>query len=90
MRHQLIPFPVKEHNLALYLQHVAEATKFKAAVEEAVYSMTLAHNLASVPSPAGSPLVTTTLEGLRKALAKPVSKKESITVEVLSRQWWAT
>ena len=38
MRHQLIPFPVKEHNLALYLQHVAEATKSKAAVEEAVYS----------------------------------------------------
>ena len=36
MGHQLIPFPVKEHDLALYLQHVAEATKSKAAV----YSMT--------------------------------------------------
>ena len=57
---QLIPFPVKEHDLVLYLQHMAEATKSKAAVEEAVYSMTWAHNLASVPSPAGSSLVTTT------------------------------
>ena len=83
MRHQLIPFPVKEHDLALYLQHVAEATKSKAAVEEAVYSMTWAHNLASVSSPAGSLLVKTTLEGLRRALAKPVSKKEPITVDML-------
>ena len=81
--HHLNPFPVTEHHLVLYLQHLAEATGSKAAVEEGVYSMTWAHNLASVPSPTENPLVITTLEGLRRMLAKPVSKKEPITAEIL-------
>ena len=83
MRHQLNPFPVKEHHLVLYLRHLAETTGSKATVEEAVYSMTWAHNLASVPSPTENSLVTTTLEGLRRALAKLVSKKEPITADIL-------
>ena len=81
--HQLNPFPVKEHHLVLYLQHLAETTGSKAMVEETVYSMTWVHNLASVPSPTENSLVTSTLEGLRRALAKPVSKKEPITVDIL-------
>lgn len=82
--HQLNPFPVKEHHLVLYLQHLAEATGSKAAVEEGVYSMTWAHNLgASVPSLMENHLVIATLEGLRRTLAKPVSKKEPITADIL-------
>ena len=83
LQHQLNPFPVKQHHLVLYLQHLAETTRSKATVEEAVYSMTWAHNLASIPSPTKNFLVSTTLEGLRRTLAKPVSKKELITVDIL-------
>ena len=83
LQHQLNPFPVKQHHLVLYLPHLAETTGSKATVEEAVYSMTWAHNLASIPSPTKNFLVSTTLEGLRRALAKPVSKKEPITVDIL-------
>ena len=83
MRHQLKSFPMIEHHLVLCLQHLAETTGSKAAVEEAVYSMTWAHSLATIASPTANPLVVTILEGLRRALAKLVSKKEPITVNML-------
>ena len=45
--------------------------------------MTWTHNLAGVPSPAENPFVKAALEGLRKALVKPISKKEPMTVDIL-------
>ena len=41
------------------------------------------HNLAGLESPTQSPLVQTTLEGLRRLLARPVQKKSPVSVDIL-------
>ena len=81
--YKLPVFPATEHHIVLYLQHLAETTKSKAAAEEAVYALAWAHNMAGITSPTDSPFVKTTLEGLRKQLARPIQKKEPITVDML-------
>ena len=81
--HKLSPLPAKPHEFALYLQHLSEKTESKAAVEEAVNALAWMHSSAGLMTPSSHPLVRATLEGLRRTLAKPVVKKEPITVEML-------
>jgi len=81
--YKLSVFPVQEVHLALYLQHLAEAKCSKSAVEEAVNGLAWAHSMAGISSPTDSPIVKTTLEGLKRTLAKPVNKKSAFTVEML-------
>ena len=73
--YQLQAFPVEVTDLALYLQHLGETKASKSAVEEAVNSLAWAHSMAGIPSPTTSPFIQATLEGLKRALAKPVCKK---------------
>ena len=75
--HSIKPFPATSSNVALYLQHIGETSKSKAAVEEAVHAMVWLHNAAGVPSPTANPFVTLILEGLR-------NKKAPIVTEILS------
>ena len=81
--HHLEPIPVKPHLLALYLQHLAEQSKSKAAGEEACNALSWIHSSASLTPPLSDPFVKATLEGLQRLLAKPVVTKEPITVETL-------
>ena len=81
--HSLQVLPATEQQVALYLQNVAETSNSRAAVEEAVYALAWAHDLAGVVSPTTAILVQTTLQGLRRMLAKPVQKKEPVTIEML-------
>ena len=78
--HKLAAFPVEGVYLILYLHHLAEVKGSKAAVEEAVNSLSWAHNLAGITPPSASPIVQVALEGLRRALARPVCKKAPFTV----------
>ena len=81
--HKLPSLPAESHHIALYLQHLADITSSKATVEEAVYAIAWAHSLAGVPSQTETPLIQTTIQGLRRLLAKPIRKKEPMTVEML-------
>jgi len=81
--HKLAAFPVEGVHLTLYLQHLAEVKGSKAAVEEAVNSLSWAHNLTGITPPSASPIVQIALEGLRRALARPVCKKAPFTIEML-------
>lgn len=83
-KHKLKPFPVTSNDLALYLQHIGEVVQSKSAVEEIVHAMTWLHEAAGITSPTANPFVSVVLEGLRKALAKPVTKKAPINMEILS------
>ena len=78
--HELPSLPAESHHIALYLQHLAN---IKATVEEAVYAIAWAHSLAGIPSQTETPLIQTTTQGLRRLLAKPIRKKEPMTVEML-------
>ena len=78
--HKLPVFPAKEQHVALYLRYIADVLKSKSAAEEAVHALNWVHSLAGLDSPAQSPLVQTTLEGLRRLLARPVlNKKPSVS-----------
>ena len=81
--HKLTSIPAAAHHIALYLQYIAKTTTSKATAEEAVYAIAWAHSLAGLPSPTETPLVQTTLQGLCRLLAKPIKKKEPMTVEML-------
>ena len=76
-------FPVKEVHLVLYMQHLSESTGSKAAVEEAVHALSWLHGLAGLQPLGGLPLVQTTLEGLKRTLARPKVRKEPITADML-------
>ena len=76
-------FPVMEVHLVLYMQHLSESTGSKAAVEEAVHALSWLHGLAGLQPLGGLPLVQTTLEGLKRTLARPKVRKEPITADML-------
>lgn len=79
------PFPVEPEHLCLYLQHIKEATGSKAAVIEAVSAVAWAHQLAGVASVSDHPLVKATVAAMRRALAKPVNRKEPVSASMLQR-----
>ena len=81
--HNLAPVPAKPHEVVLYLQHLAKDTKSKFAAEEACHALAWVHSTAGLVSPPSHPFVKATLEGLQRSLAKPVVKKEPITLEML-------
>ena len=83
--HHLTSFPAQTHYVALYLQHLAEQTNSKSAAEEAVNALAWVHGLAGINSPANSPIVQETLQGLKRTLAKPVRKKRPITKEMIGK-----
>ena len=67
----------------LYLQHLGEETRSKSAVEEACNVVARIHTTAGLAPIAAHPFVKANLDGLQRTLAKPVVKKEPMTVEML-------
>ena len=61
-----------------------QSCESKAAAEEAVNALGWVHGLAGVSSPAESPFVRRTLEGIQRVLAKLVVKKEPVTADILA------
>ena len=81
--HKISVVPAEPCQVALYLQHLGESKQSKAAVEEAVNCLSWVHALAGLVSPTADPLVRATLEGLKRACAKPVQKKAPFSTEML-------
>ena len=75
--------PAMEHQVALYLQHLADTTNSKSAVEEAYNALAWVHFTAGLSSPTSSVFVKSTLEGLQRRLARPIIKKTPVTIGML-------
>ena len=58
------PIPAKPHQFVLYLQHLSETSKSKAAVEEAANVMSWVHSCAGLPSISANRFVKATVDGL--------------------------
>ena len=82
--HALPVFPAQAQHVSLCLQHLAGTLESNSAAEEAVNAIGWVHNLAGVVSPAGSPFIRATLEGIQRMLACPVEKKQPITSKMLA------
>ena len=78
-------FPAKPFQFALYLAFLIQSSKTSAPVEEAVNSLSWAHQLAVVEDPTDHPLVKQVLAGAKRILAHRTIKKEPITPEILRR-----
>ena len=81
--HNLDPIPVKPHQLALHLQHLAEKSKSKAAVKKPCNALSWIHYNARLIPSLMDLFFKAILEGLERSLAKPTVKKEPITVKTL-------
>ena len=81
--HNLVPIPAKPHEVALYLQHLGDKTHSKSAAEEACNALAWIHSSAGIASPSTHPFVKAVLEGVKRTHARPVIKKEPLTVEML-------
>lgn len=83
--HREVPiFPVEAAHLALYLQHLADSTNSRSAVEEAVNGINWINQLADLPPITTSPFIRAAVAGFQRQLAKPKVKKEPVTVQMLS------
>ena len=82
-RREVTVYPVQEVHFALYLQHLGDATKSRAAVDEAVNAINWAHRLSGLPLVSKSPFVEAVQAGLQRVLAKPKTRKEPVTADML-------
>ena len=80
---KLNPIPAKPHEFVLYLQYLGDETSSKATVEEACNSVAWIHTTTGLAPISAHSFVKATLEGLQRTLAKPIVKKEPMTVEIL-------
>ena len=80
--HNLVPIPAKPHEVALYLQHLGDRTQSKSAAKEACNALSWIHSSAGITSLSTHPFVKAALEGLKRTHARPVVKKEPLTVEM--------
>ena len=81
---EITAFPAKDGEFAIYLQHLAETTSSKLAVETAINAISWVHQLAGCKPIADSLFVRTVRDGLARKLARPVEKKEPITSDILA------
>lgn len=81
--HGVVAYPIDAASFALYLQHVGEATRSKAAVVEAVNAIAWVQRLAGDEPISQNSLVKSTMEGFQRLLAKPKRRKEPVTAAML-------
>ena len=72
--------PADALTVASYLEQLAKSTSSVSAVEEAYNSLNWMHDIAGLQSLAGDAIVKSVVEGIRRMFAKPVVKKEPLTV----------
>ena len=66
------------------MQQLGDTTRSRSAVEEAVNSISWAHQLAGYPAMSESGFVYIVLDGLQCQLAKPKVRKELVTTDMMS------
>ena len=87
-RREVTVFPIEEVHFAFYLQHLADTTKSKATVEEAVNAISWRHQLAGQPTINTSAFVHDTVVGLQQkgSVYCTTVKAARMQVEFLSSQ----
>ena len=76
--------PASPLHFCLYLSFLIQKSASPAPVEEAVNALTWVHTMAVVEDPTKHPLVAQVVAGAKRILAKPTTKKEPISAEILA------
>ena len=75
--------PAQPLTIALYINDPLESSKSASVLESAFYATQWAHKLAGFESPTFHPVVRAALEAGRRAVGKPVSPKEPLTLDLI-------
>ncbi|MCG8626070.1 MAG: hypothetical protein MJE68_29245 [Proteobacteria bacterium] len=86
-KHNIDVFPAKPFQLSLYLAFLTQTANTSAPIEEAVNSLSWAHQMAVVEDPTDHPLIKQVLAGAKRILAHKTTKKEPITPDILCRMY---
>ena len=76
--------PAKDFQFALYLQHLADTSTSKTAVDEACNALAWVHFTTGLALLTSSPFACATRDGLQRSLARPGVKKSPVTVKMLT------
>ncbi|XP_052253990.1 uncharacterized protein LOC127860151 [Dreissena polymorpha] len=79
--------PAKAFQVALYLASIIQTASSASPIINAFYSIKYYHDLFDYVSPTDSRLVINMLEAAKRRLAKPVNKKEPMTVDLLQQMY---
>ena len=75
--------PAQPLMIALYINDLLESSKSASVLESAFYAFRWAHKLAGFESPTFHPVVRAALEAGKRAVGKPVSPKEPLTLDLI-------
>ncbi|XP_063419642.1 uncharacterized protein LOC134704617 [Mytilus trossulus] len=75
--------PATDYHISLYLIYLMQNECSSSKIEEVIYSIAWAHNIAGYNNPCASEIVKNVAEGAKRQLSRPCSKKEPITPEIL-------
>ena len=77
--------PVRAFHVAIYLASICQNANTASPIIKAFYSIKWIHDLLDLDTPTNSNLVKNVMEASKRKLAKPVNKKEPITVDMLEK-----
>lgn len=80
-------FPASVLHVSIYLACLTQQSNSPSPIIDAFYGIKWAHDVTGCPSPTDNQLVRNILEGSKRILSKPVSKKEPITVDILQKMY---
>ena len=75
--------PADRLQFTLYLERLARETSSVSAVEEVFNAVNWVHSIAGLEPPSSDGVVRSVMEGVRRMYARPVVKKEPITIKDL-------
>jgi site-specific recombinase XerD len=82
---ELSGLPTDSLTICLYLESLIESGSSYSVLESAFYGIRWAHVTCGLDNPCESRLVSNILESAKRALSKPVCKKEPVTPEMISK-----
>ena len=81
---EISAMPVIGWQFAMYLQHLANTGGCLSTVEEATNAIAWLHEVACLPPITHSPIIRSTMAGLKRRMAQPRVRKEPVTIEMLN------
>jgi hypothetical protein len=79
----VIPISASDIHISLYIISLMQTLCSVAKINEVVYSIGWAHEVSGFENPCESCLVKSVVEGARRQLSRPCTKKEPITPDIL-------
>ena len=82
---ELSVFPANDLAITIYLLSLIQLGKSVSVLNQFVFAASWMHSIAGYPNPTKSVLVKTVLDGAKRTLSVPVSRKEPITPSMLRK-----